>query len=191
MNRDFLRQGAQARQALDRLQVEIAATEGAIETLKGAPLPLEEVRERLLGMIKDGIRQWQPADAFSRLQDRIYDPRIAGRVRGVIDTLTGEEFLLTQPMSIFDLAWLDGPEVLADMIMTRIKANGRPVGPPLAKYTAEMERLRTKLDGLERAEEIETLRLEAAGHVILRRENVQPDLLMRIWSEQQVDRAAA
>jgi hypothetical protein len=168
----ILPKGALARQALDRLQAEVVVTNDAIKFLGLSLLPLEETRALLLEHLKRAMYTNTPENAFLLFQIR------------------GGDLALPSVLGIAELAWIETPEVLVDKIMQRIKANGRDVGLPAAKHGAELGRLRAKLDQLEYDEEAEVLRLEVAGHSILRRETARPEILFKVWGKQ-AERAAA
>jgi hypothetical protein len=161
-----LRKGASERKALDQLQVDIVATGDAIESLGRSLLPLEETRALLLEHLKRAMYANTPENAF-----HLFQRRDVGRE-------------LPSMLGIAELAWIETPEVLADKIMQRLQANGLAVGLAEAKHAAELGRLRAKLDQLEYDEEAEVLRLEAAGHVVLRRESARPKILFSVWEKQ-------
>jgi hypothetical protein len=177
---DILRKGASTRRALDGIQADIVATCDAIQALKGSLLPLEETRDLVLDSINRAIYANPPENVFQAFQNRVGD---RGFPSVYVHTINKEDVSIPV-FGIGTLAWLEGPEVLADKIVARLKKNGRAVGLPEEKYTVELEKSQTKLDQLERDEEIETLRLEAAGHVILRRESARPEIVFQVWSEQ-------
>lgn len=172
---NILRKGAAARETLDRLQGEIEQLIGERNMLSRSRLPHEETREVLLRSLQDAMYRYAPEAQFESLQSR--------------DIACAEA--LRAELTLADVCYIDGPEAVADKIMARIKATGRTVGPSAAEYAKTMAGLQSRLDALERNEELEVLRLEAEGHVILRRESACPELLLRIWGEQQTDRAAA
>lgn len=165
--------GAKARDALNQLQEQLPRVRGALSALENSLRPHDETHALLVAELKAGIKQHVTDHVFGTWQSR---------QRG--STLPAQ-------ISIWELAWIEGPEALADKIMRNLKANGRAVGLPVAKYAEEQAKLQATLEKLERDEELEILRLEEAGHLVIRREDARPELLLQIWAEQHAERAAA
>lgn len=170
---NLLREGAVQRKALDKIQSESLEMRKATAALARAALPPEETRARLLHEIQRHIERRWPADLYETFQQ----PDSAA--------------ILPDLLGLADYAWLCGPEELVDLIMKRLQMNGRRAGLPSVERETKLREMRAALDKLECSEELETLRLEDAGHVISRREDARPDLLLKVWAERETAKASA
>lgn len=163
------RDGAPARKALDKIRCEITKTHKLIRDTTSAEIPLDEVKIRLRAAIDAAMYNLTPELPFEEFAQ---DGAIAGRPA-----------MLPVDLRLSDLAYLLGPEKIVDLIADRLAARGSEAGLPAVQRADRLTELRKELDKLERAEEVEILQLEAAGHTILRREDARPDLLFDIWGK--------
>jgi len=167
----ILEEGAAERKSLDKVQREVREGHSAIRELEGMPVHMDETREQLLAATKDAVYQTVPQDVY-------------GRFRYV-----GPDKRLPIGITFSDLAFLFGEEFLVNAIVKRLEANGQAAGIRSEERAAKIKALRAKLDNLERAEELAILQLEDAGHVVLRREDARPDLLLEIWGGHETAKA--
>jgi len=160
-----LTKGAPERKSLDKLQREITETQTAIKELEGLPVHIEETRERLLSAVKDAVHLGVPEVAFQSF--RYNDPNRR----------------LPIEITFADLCFFFGEEVLINAAIKRMEASAQGTGIRSEERIGKMKVLHAKLDSLERSEELETMRLEDAGHMVLRRGTARPELLLAIWGE--------
>ena len=164
---NFCRPGNPARETLDGLQSEIKKAGDAIVEVEKARLPLEDTRARLIRAAESASYR-SPSDYFFEgFQNQRSD---------------GAQFDGAPSWS--QIFYVFGIEKTVDRIVDRLKAADHPVGLPAAKRPAAVLQLRAKLAALQNAEEIETLRLEDAGLIILRRGDADPAVVLAIWQAQ-------
>lgn len=167
-----LREGDKSRKQLDQLQLKIAATRLAIEKLEHLPRARDEVRQALMGLLEDAKRRnIDPSYSWRGIT------RADGRAELPLDVQTP------------DLIYVLGEEVFADAILRRIEADPPPGWPgiPMAERNKKLAALRAELRDAEVAEEVETLRLEGEGHLIERRTDVDPAILIETWQRELSD----
>jgi hypothetical protein len=162
-----LRPGAPARKTLDACQAQIVTLSGEISAVERAPLAYEDVKLKLVGLIEGehnpgGVRLENQLIANPQYHSPL--PPVSWRVLAVL---------------------LGGAERVVEQIMqTTIIPHCKEPGLPRAKRMEKLDELRAKLRRLEISEETETLRLESAGYVILRRPDVNLEVLLELWGEQ-------
>lgn len=95
---------------------------------------------------------------------------------------------LAEPLSYADLRWLFGKEADAAMrqrIAEITETSGRsPID--MASRRSALKSLDAQIDELAVEEEREVLALNQAGYRVLRRANVDAELLLRVWNERAV-----
>lgn len=163
----ILRPGAPARKTLDACQANIAALVVEISAVERAPLAYEEVRSKIAHLIETehnpgGVRLENQMIANPLYHSPL--PPVSWRVLAAL---------------------LGGAEAVAEKILQNlIIPQCKEPGLPRAQREAKLDELRKKLRRLVISEETETLRLEASGYVILRRQDVDPEVLLEVWAEQ-------
>ncbi len=164
---DLLRAGEPARKKLDAIQAQITETKRAARDVERAPLATEDARVKVRAALERAQRSGEWATnallRFGRVADRYELPDATGGV----------------PWAV--LIALLGPKEAEDRLVALCTAAPGARGLPAGKRAAKLDELRAKLDDLERREEQEVLALEAAGHVVLRRADVRPELLLELW----------
>jgi hypothetical protein len=165
MANQITRAGASVRQALDRLRDQIQATRKTISEISSAPVPADEVRARLEKAIAAAVYAQVPENSFESFAGADHN----------YGTLPVE-------LKFTDLAYLFGTEAVTELILKRISARDRKAGLPSAKRVVKVAELAAQLEDLERQEELEILRMESAGHAIVRRADASPELLFQIWA---------
>jgi hypothetical protein len=160
--------GAPERKELDKIQAEIARVEAEAKATKDAALTHDETRGRLLSALQGAIHNATPELKFREIQ--------AGYGSG--------GGFHSQGFGLADLAWILGPEAIADAIMKRLKEGGPQPGLPSGARAGRLSELSAQRIRLLREEEIEILSLEAAGHVILRRMEADPAIAFSVWQQQ-------
>jgi hypothetical protein len=154
-----------ARTERDRLLEEIAR-------LKTAAIPDDELRAKVDASL---------SAATATLRERV---NLGGiRQPGRAD----DDLVLSHGMNLGTatlLAVLQLPG-LADLIVAEAKrVNPAPAGPPALARAKQVAKLTERLAAVEEAEERAILAVEAAGHAVTRRDDVDPKLLVRLWSEE-------
>jgi len=167
--------GAPERKALDKIQVEIGETEQATEDIGSASLPHEEMKENL-------------TRAFSEMRAR------GGWIDSSWHNFGLPDYTLWRiphDIPVVDmLLYLLGTEELVKRIMERISKTMPTAGLPAEKRPAKIAELEAKRVRLLEAEELEILRLEEAGHTIVRREAADAKVLLRVWGQKKFEAAA-
>lgn len=171
---NILKAGMRERAALDKLESQLAGVMAEMERIAKERVPHEETRERLKRAIERDVYRRVPEGYFNSFQNA--DERYTGGESGDRGFIT-----------LGDLAYLIGVDTLLDMMMTRIKANGESVGLPASERAKKLQELRGQLHELERKVEFEVLRLEEAGHTILRRRDADVAVLFEVWAEKAGD----
>ena len=155
------------RTTLEKIQREISTLSAEIEQTERAYLPYEETRANLLHFLKEDQYQRVPEKHFESFQSPF-----------------SRNWELPRELSLVHLAYLMGPDALVDRIMERIGANGQPVGLPAAERQKKLAELQAKLRRLMESEEVETLRIEKLGWVVLRREDADVQVILDVWAQQ-------
>lgn len=157
----LLRSGDAPRGALDELQTSIAAhKQRVVETVR-APLPAEEVTQRVRDLIAREVERINPVRAVSHI-------RYPGPVQLPI-------------LSWGMWAWL-WPGEAERALVARLSEMEPAAGLPEARRGEAIATLRRELQELERREELEIQRLEAEGYIVLRRPAADLQLLLNIWA---------
>lgn len=172
---NFVLPGDPSRQKLDRIRASIAEKQDERKALKNAGLPLEEARPRLIGAIE--------RDDVGLSGNGFREPLCAGSGIDLPRLSWGVVALL-----------LGGSDKLADLIIERVfkKSGFYTPGLPTAEREKKVAALGVEIRALEHQEEIETLAIERAGRVALRRDDVENfDILIALWEEPDAGRAAA
>jgi hypothetical protein len=170
--------GAPERAVLDKTRAQILVIVDQIKALRGAPLAHEETRARIVVGLEGAIYERSPENKFFEIQAGADG---AGRFDWPASTLAGAVIFDLNQFGFADLAWLFGPEAVADMVMKRLKDRGPAPGLAAAARTVRLAELNAERVRLELAEEAEILKLEAAGHVVLRRADMDPALVLSKW----------
>lgn len=156
---------------LDACRQKIAELKGSFAAIEARPRTKDETRARILRTIERDREHGDPLTAWTAFSS--------------FSEFAGAH--LPQPFLTFqDLAFLLGPEKLADAVMARLQESPPPGGPGIsaAERGKKLAALQSDLDAAESDEEREILQLESAGHTVLRREDARPEILFRVWSEQ-------
>jgi hypothetical protein len=166
----ILRTGDPARKKLDGIESAIAEAKAEIDATDRAPLTHRETAARIKRAIDSNIAQYATAYRFSALQSSDEQTAQAAKV-------------VSQSLSLCEIAYLIGTDAVVSSIMKRIEDNGGEVGLPFAERAKRIATLQGKLRTLERDCEREALRLEAQGHVIIRREDCDVTEVIAVWAE--------
>jgi len=167
MRVEILREGSAARKVLDGLQGQILKTHQAIRATELVLLSADETRARLRSALQSEVYMRTPENYFAGFQQP--------DGRAVLPTQTDFAMLL----HVF------GVDPVLDLLMKRLTdaSKGKPDGLPAVERAEKLRELRAQLDRLEISEELETLHLEEAGNVILRRREARPEILFQVWAE--------
>lgn len=169
---ELLNTGDPRRRKLDELQKKIGEIDTEIASIENAPLTADDIRARVAAAV-----------------DRELETHPHAGLRAF--ALPGHEAGLFTPPAAYSplvnlatLAIVCGRDSLVDNIVRHATAAPyAPAGLPLAERAPRIEALKAKRRALERAEETEALRLEAQGAVVVRREDVDVELLLQLWAE--------
>ncbi|WP_088285943.1 hypothetical protein [Ideonella sp. A 288] len=152
---------------LETLRAKIMETQARRATLTGAPPAHSEIRAALLAHLSES------ADRTSRAAGA----RVASHPAHALRVPVG-------PDGSVDLApllsLLFGPDRLAKPLLSAMEGLNLPDGMPAAERAATVAALDAELDDLERREEREVCRMEAAGRRVLRRPNARPDIVLAL-----------
>lgn len=169
---NICREGATARASLDAIQMEIIATRASFGELDRQPWTEAEVRVALLAVIKSVMYRNTP--------ENFIESYTSG-------ALAGHNLEMTGPLSLSAFvahqAYLLGEDEVVDRYIARLKSAGKLGKVSAAERVARLGKLRTRLRELEIAEERAVLELERLGHVILRRADADPDVLLEVWGD--------
>ena len=160
------------------LREQIRKTQTQIDALEIAPLPVDEAMARVRRWLQDN----QTDSAITlHLTDWAMSPRGSDGPRGhegwSVGGNTSSVDLLREIMRV--LAAI-GPDLIEASVKAKIDqrlAEHEP-GPPLADRPAIRQELENKLDELERKEEREIEKLEAAGNLVHRRPDARPEIIL-------------
>jgi len=149
---------------LRKIRADIASLSEQAAAVTSAALPLEDAVQQLEEMLR---LRYDPLRAL----ERAAYPSTAGEHRAVEITA--------------DLVFALIRDELLERARARLEAmHLESRGLPIADRAAELERLARKRQKLEEAEEREILRLEAAGHYITRRPDIDVRLVAQIWEQE-------
>jgi hypothetical protein len=162
---ELLQSAAPELRALERLRAEIAGLITDAKAIRSAPLATEEVRERVLRGLQNAVYQYTPENKFTGIQHGNGD----------------EGSLGAMAFGLPDLAWIFGPDALADTIMQRLAASGAKPGLPAAARAARLAEIEDARKRLEVLEELEILKLESKGFQVRHRADADPAILLRVW----------
>lgn len=175
---DILRPGRKERAQLDKLQRQIETLRNEIEAAIAADAADVDLREHCRLAVERENRSDHRGSVFDHL--RLSDAHARDQDFAGMSPL--------QNSRMPDLSWRSLFEFLGkDRSIERAfqaAKNGAKTPPGLANAPREekLAELREQVRKLERDEERETLRLEEAEHVILRREDVNPEILLEVWA---------
>lgn len=174
MNFETIKVGSADRVELDSIRARIVSVTDKITETGTALLAIEDARQRLEFEI-DSMMKVSSEALFE-------DLRVPDR-----------HFKLSGEVHFHDLIALLGRDAVIDRIMGLIKSGrtGKLAGISNSKRKSMLEQLRTELLQLCRDEELEVLRLEAAGNTILRRGDADLDVLLQVWAEMDTEPEAA
>lgn len=167
---NILRPADRRRTRLNEFEENINVFKQDIKNVKDAVVPDEEYRARVKARIEYAMYQKTPELVFNTLQGRFES-----------------NVVLPDAIDFAMLGYLFGVDEIVDRIVDRVKANGHPAGLPASERAKCIEKLQAQLRSAERDAEIEALRLEAAGHTILRREDADVEVLLEVWSNLPAD----
>lgn len=152
---------------LNKLHSQILDKKKEILDVRNARITAEELRSKMLKVAQDEIVRSGADVCFENFSAS--DPRL-----GFIPS----EFRLGH------VFWLMGAERFADVVAEKISQDtSQPQGLPHAERLKEINRLTDELQMLERAEELEVIRLESLGHTVIRRKDVNVELLFDVWQD--------
>lgn len=164
---NILRSGTAARKKLDVLQQRVFDLAAEIDVVRRASLALEDARRNLIREIEHA----PDADGFGFTGAASPYRQHAGALPPV--TWTGLSMVL----------FGGDAGKLADAIIKNIfPRHGYVPGLPEAEREAHIEKLRADLYKAEVAEETEVIALGRAGHLIIRRPDVDLKALLEVWS---------
>ena len=87
-----------------------------------------------------------------------------------------------RPLTLHDLAWLFGEEHVVSRITDAVGPDAHDNAMTLADRKAALADLDKRIRALEEDEEAEVLRLQEQGIFALRRETVDPKILLEVWA---------
>lgn len=151
-----------------RAQREAALDE--VARLEAAPVTDDELRARIAAEVAAAAAALRELAAPGLL-------RMPGRVEGLLLSPGGRDL-----SALARLALLQLPAVTEILAAEAHAADSRDAGLPAVERGRQVDKLRRKVADLEEAEELEVLALEAAGHVVARRDDCDPALLVKLWS---------
>ena len=160
--------------ALRKIRAQREAALAEVAQLEQAPVTDDELRARIAAEI---------AIAAATLRELAQPAllRMPGAAERMLLSLDGRDL---SPLAL--LALLQLPAVGEALAAEAHAADSRDAGLPAAERSKEVDKLRRRIADLEEAEELEVLALEAAGHVVARRDDCDSALLVRLWSEERV-----
>ena len=162
---NILKPDSAERKILDGMESAITALQAQIKSVQGAPCSLDETRARIRSAL-DSLTYKDPPGP------------------GLLAFCSADVTYGTLP--VFGLAfyvWLRGAEEVTDEIMERLREEAPPAGIPAAERAERLDALSAELRNAETEAEFEALRLEAAGHVVLRRADAAPQVLLAVWAQ--------
>lgn len=163
------RRAAVDRAALDKIQAEILQTSREVEAVHRAPRHVEDIREALLEAVQAATYRYAPDATFGPF----------------LNSNPASPAQLPVNVTFADLVYLFGADHIADLVIERLGLKKAVDGALRASERQQkLAAHRARLDELERAEELEILRLEAAGLQIVRRAQARPELLLAVWASQ-------
>ena len=149
--------------SLEKLRARIVELKNALASINQAPRPASEVRAALVEVFKHAEYATSAADPFETLVRDIVTP------------------VLPAEVGLGLLVYFIGAEELADRALKRLVI---PAGAlSMDERLKKRSQTEAQLLYAEREEEREILRLEAAGHAVLRREDASPEVLLAVWGE--------
>lgn len=175
---DLSREGAPERKALDKKRAEIAARSNEIEATINAETSDVDLTENCRRAVRGEIEKTRAESAFDSLR----------RSDAFLAAMDFPGVARYQNIVMPGLTWgalfrVLGEERAAQMVFETSKrgATTEP-GLPNAEREKRIADLREQLKKLERAEEIEVLKLEAAGFNLLRRDDIDPAVIFDVWA---------
>lgn len=192
---DLLRAGAPAGAALDAKRAEIEALAEELDSVIRADAAdvdlMEQCRAAVAGEIERGyvagFDALRRSNAFVALMDfsirgvpTSRDPYQNNKVPDLnAGTLYAQINALGRKLKM-------GDDLAVQVVFETTKARqGSAPGLPTAERQAKIRELGEELRRLQRAEEIEVLKLEAAGFHVLRRADIDPAIIFDVWSTYQ------
>lgn len=151
---------------LRKIRAEITALDAEAAAVREAALPMAEVEERLRQCV-DATLRWNPLGQFELLRQ---PPSRDGRPFVFAFDVT--------PALLFALDRERYTELALAHLRTLAGDDGGLTGEA---RTARLEKIVTKRVQLEEREEREVLGLESNGHYVIRREDIDTRLVLRIW----------
>lgn len=167
---EILRPNDPGHATLNALREQIAAKRKEIAAVERAPLPDEDRRARIRAWLDERVRRLSETSGTFASANPVPELRDAS-----LEKLAG--------MGVAMLA-LMFPKKLEEALLESIP-DKIPAGLPKCDRIAAIAQLQDEIEALERNEEAETLRLEDAGHVVIRRRDMSPELVLQIWASRE------
>lgn len=166
---NIIRPGHPLRQRLDKIQTQIATLTSEIDAVVSAPLGVDEFRQNVRAAIRMKADRQRTEQAFKFLRRRLETGRPPALP--TMDFWAAEIFL-------------HGEQFIEDRLVEKLSCLEPAPGLPKIQRAQRITELQSKITELERAEELETLRLEGTpGNVLIRRPTADPVLLIGIWAD--------
>lgn len=163
---DFLEMDDEARSKLDALREKAENLKVSIDSVRNANVSYADLSQRLAASLSYEMQYSDAQNDFNAFILADYGGKV-----------------LPRSIDIGRLCYLFGPDQIRNLIMERIKASPLKPGMPLADRPKKIAELQRELRQAEIDIERETLRLEGAGHKILRHVGAPPDVLLALWAE--------
>jgi hypothetical protein len=166
---------------LSELRAQITEAQDRLESIEIAPAPRAEYLERIGRWVDHQAAQFKPEYAVSPLRD--VRPRFDEVELGLLPVRgsnTGESIASADAGPL--LCWLLGNEIKRRLGEV-IESADLETGPPVAERPALRRKLEAELRELELREEALVVDAEAAGFVIPRRPDADPEIILSLTLE--------